>query len=180
MVLRLSAIKSGEIVLFLTSETKYAKTNLEILKYYINKLGNYCAYVTVNRPYASLMNDFKNQKIKTDKLLVIDAITPVGNQTQRAGNAIFIGSPRALTQISLIVTNALDKIPEGKRVLFLDSVSTLSVYNDLGTVSKFSNFLINKMREWKVSGAIISLEKEKADEISKYLSQIVDKVVEVK
>lgn len=179
MALKLSALQSGEIVLFLTSEIKYAKTNAEILKYYLNKQGNYCAYVTVNKSYASLIKEFERNKIKTDKLLVIDAITPVGNTTQRAGNAIFVGSPRALTQISITITSALDKLPEGKRVLFLDSISTLSIFNDLKSVSKFSSFIINKMREWKVSSAIISLEKEKSDGVSKYLSQVVDKVIEL-
>lgn len=180
MVLKLSAIKSGEIVLFLTSETKYLKTNAEILKYYINNKKNYCVYVTVNKAYSTLIRDLQNKRINTDKLLVIDAVTPIGSGTQRSGNAIFIGSPRALTSISLTLTSALNKIPEGNRLLFLDSVSTLLLYNDLGTVSKFSKFLIEKMREWKVSGAIISIEKEKADPISSYLSQIVDRVIEVK
>jgi KaiC/GvpD/RAD55 family RecA-like ATPase len=180
MVLKLSSLKSGEIVLFVTSETKYAKTNLEILKHYVNKEKKYCAYITVNRPYTRLIEDFKENKLDTSRLLVIDAITPIGSNTQRAGNAVFIGSPRALTQISLVLTNALKKIPDGKKVLFLDSITTLSVYNDLGSVSKFSEFLVSKMREWNVSGAIISLEKEKSDKISSYLSQIVDKVIEVK
>jgi len=179
MAIKFSEIKTGEIVLFLTSETKYASANTEILKYYVNEKKNYCVYVTVNKAYVTLIKDFESKGVKTDKILVIDAVTPVGTGTQRSGNAIFIGSPRALTKISLIITSALKKVPEGERLLFLDSISTLLLYNGMGTVSKFSKFLIEKMREWKVSGAIISLEKEKADEISSYLSQIVDKVIQL-
>jgi KaiC/GvpD/RAD55 family RecA-like ATPase len=179
MTIKFSSLKKGQIILFITSETKYSYVNNEILKNYVNKEEDYCVYITVNKAYATLIKELKAKKIDTSKFLIIDAITPVSSGT-RVGNAIFIGSPRALTNISLTLTSALKKVPEGKRLLFLDSISTLLVYNNLGTVSKFSNFIINKMREWKVTGAIISLEKEKAEGITKYLSQIVDRVIEVK
>ena len=112
-------------------------------------------------------------------MLVIDAITPVSSGT-RAGNAIFAGSPRALTSISLTATNAVNKLPKGKRVLFLDSVSTLLTYNQFGTVTKFSQFLINKMREWNISGVILSLEKETDQNLVGQLTQFVDRVIKIK
>ncbi|MEK6871926.1 MAG: hypothetical protein AABX16_03410 [Nanoarchaeota archaeon] len=112
-------------------------------------------------------------------MLVIDAITPVSSGT-RAGNAIFVGSPRALTSISLTATNAVNKLPKGKRVLFLDSVSTLLTYNQFGTVTKFSQFLINKMREWNISGVILSLEKETDQNLVGQLTQFVDRVIKIK
>jgi KaiC/GvpD/RAD55 family RecA-like ATPase len=174
-----SKIKEGEIVLFITSETKYSSTNRDILRKYINRDGNYCVYVTVNKAYTTLVKYLETNKIRTDRILFIDAITPVSSET-RSGNAIFVGNPKALTSISLTLSYAMKGLPEGKRLLFLDSISTLMIYNDLRTLSKFSNFIINKMREWNFAGVIISIEKEKSDEISKYLSQIVDRVVELK
>jgi hypothetical protein len=62
----------------------------------------------------------------------------------------------------------------------LYSASTLAIYNSIDSVSRFSKFLIDKMKEWKISGIILSLEKEKDNKIVIYLSQIVDRVVEVK
>ncbi len=179
MGLDLSKIKGNQVILYITSKNKYSSTNANILKHYVNKKKNYCVYVTVNKQYSALEKDLKNKKVNTKNILFVDAITPLSSKVD-ADNAIFVGSPSALTSISLTITSALKKVPEGKRVLLLDSISTMMVYNNLGSVSKFSNFLIKKMQDWKVSGAILSIEKENSEEISDYLSQIVDKVIEVK
>ena len=71
-------------------------------------------------------------------------------------------------------------MPKEHRLLFLDSISTLILYNDTGSMTKFSHFLINKIKEGGCSGAIISLEKETDEKMISQLSQFVDKVIEVK
>lgn len=179
-MIKFTDIKGEEIVLFITPAQKYISVNHEILDYYINKKNNFCIYVTVNRTYKSLMKSFKENNIKTDKMFIIDAITPVTTGIKKSSNAIFIGSPESLTGISIAITSAVKSIPEEKRILFFDSVSTLVVYNKTDSVIKFSHFLVTKMKEWKVAGAIISLGKETDGKILAQLSQFCDKVVEVK
>ena len=180
MAIKFEELKDGEIILFLTSAKKYLSTNLELLEYYINKQKSYCVYVTVNRPYTALMKIFQDNAINTNKIFVIDAITPVSSGKVRANNAVFVGSPQELTNISISATSAINSMPKGNRLLFFDTLSTLSVYNDEGSVTKFIHFIINKMREWYISGAIISMEKETDDKMLTQLSQFCDKVIEVK
>ena len=165
--------------MFLTSSRNYDKTNTQILKHSINKEGYYCVYVTVNKPYSSLKKKLEKEKINIQNIFFIDAVSPV--EETRAGNAVFVGSPKALTKISLVSNKALQKMPENKRLLFLDSLSTISLYNKKGNVSKFADFIIRKRREGNMKAAIISLKKDKkgTKEISNYLSQLVDKVIEV-
>jgi KaiC/GvpD/RAD55 family RecA-like ATPase len=180
MAIKFSELKEGETILFITSAQKYVSTNLEILKQYINNRKCYCVYITVNKPYAALMKLLQQEKIDTSKCFFIDAITPTSAGMQRAGNAVFIGNPKGLTNISIAAAGAVKSMPKGHRLLFLDSISTLILYNDTGSVTKFSHFLINKMKEWDCSGAIISLEKETDEKMISQLSQFVDRVVEVK
>lgn len=99
---------------------------------------------------------------------------------QKARNAVFVGSPKDLTDISIATTMAIKSVPKGYRLLFIDSISTLGLYNDAGTVAKFTHFLINKMRELKCTGVIISLEKETDEKMISQLSQFCDKIVKVK
>lgn len=169
---------NGEVVLFLTSSDKYASTNIKLLKEYVSK-DNYIVYMTVNKPYMQLLDVFKKSKIDSKNIFVVDAITPVGNSAQRVGNVVFVGSPRGLTTISIAITSALKSLPENKRVLFLDSMTTLEVYNDLGNLTKFSQFIVSKMREWKVSTALISLQEGKDSKLINEMSQFVDKVVKL-
>lgn len=172
-----SKLKEGKIILFVTNTKKYNKVNMEILKHYLNEKKHYCVYVTVNKPYATLKKSLENKEIDLEKIFFIDAVSPT--EETRSGNAVFLGSPKALTKISLVSTKALEKMPKKKRFLFIDSVTTLSLYNETGNVSKFMDFLIKKMREGGITASIISLKKEKSEDISNYLSQLVDEVVEV-
>ncbi|MBI2629488.1 hypothetical protein HYW76_00135 [Candidatus Pacearchaeota archaeon] len=180
MVIKFSELKEGEISLVITSAKKYVITNLAILKYYINNKKYNCVYISVNKPYAALMKLLQQERINTKNVFFIDAITPASFKTQKAENAIFIGSPRGLTDISIAATSAVNSLPADNRLLFLDSISTLIFYNNTGSVTKFSHFLINKMKEWNCSGTIISLEKETDDEMISRLSQFCDRVIEEK
>lgn len=169
--------KTGEIILYLVSSKKYMNTNLSILKELINNKKAYCIYITVNRPYAPLITLLENEKIDTKRMFFIDAVTPTGNM--RAGNVAFVGSPSALTDISLVAESTVKSLPKGGRILFLDSITALSIYNDAGTIIRFSHFLTNKIREWGLSGVVISLKKETDEKLLSQLSQFCDKIIEV-
>ena len=173
-------LKKGEIALIVVSADKYLSTSMEILKHYCNDRKASCVYVTVNRSYDTLIKIFKEKKIDSDKVFVIDAISPVGAKRKEEENAIFIGSPKGLTDISISATSAIKNISNGERLLYFDSLSTLLIYNDVGSVTQFAHFLINKMKEWDISMAIITLEKETDDKLLSQMKQFVDKVIEVK
>lgn len=180
MVIKFSDFKKGEVILLIVSAQKYLQVSLEVLKHYCNNQKSSCVYVSVNRPYNTLMNLIKANKINSEKLFVIDAITPPSDQQKSIKNAIFIGSPRGLTDISISASSAVKSLTKGDRMLFFDSLSTLLIYNDAGSVTKFAHFLINKMKEWSITGVIISLEKETDEKLTSQLSQFVDRVVEIK
>ena len=180
MAINFSDFKKEEVVLLIVSAQKYLEVTMKILKHYCNTEKNSCVYVSINRTYNTLMNLIKKEKISTDKLFVIDAITPPSAQNKDANRVIFTGNPNGLTDISISATTAIKNLPGGERMLFFDSLSTLLIYNDIGSITKFAHFLINKMKEWKITGVIISLEKETDEKLSSQLSQFVDKVVEIK
>src|SRR3989338_2217270 len=115
MGIKFAELKKGKIVLFLTSAKKYLSTNLELLDYYINKQKTFCIYVTVNRPYTSLVKIFSENKISLERVFVIDAITPAGS-VKRAGNVVFTGSPQGLTDISISASSAVESLPKGDRM----------------------------------------------------------------
>ncbi len=179
MAIKFSEFKKEEVVLLIVSAQKYLEVSMEVLQHYCNEENSSCVYVSVNRPYTNLMNLIKKNKINSEKIFVIDAITPDSARREDVENAVFIGNPKGLTDISISANSAVKNLPEGNRVLFFDSLSTLLIYNDSGSVTKFVHFLINKMKEWKISGIIISLEKETDAKLTSQLSQFVDKVIEI-
>ena len=84
-----------------------------------------------------------------------------------------------MSDISISMDQAVRAIPSDEKFLFFDSLSTLLMYNNVGTVAKFIHFLAGKMRVWKVKGIIVSLRKEKDSELIENLMQFCDVMLEL-
>lgn len=180
--INLNELEYNRLVLLLAPSKKIQEVDLFLLKYFLNTKKAFCVYVTVAKPYQTMLNILGKNKIKTDKIFFIDCITPVsaGGGMQRVGNCVFC-QPQALTNISISLTTAMQSLPkDSERVLILDTVSTLMLYNETGTVARFVHSLTTKIRQWKVRSVILTLEEETDKKVLSQLSQFVDKVIEVK
>ena len=56
----------------------------------------------------------------------------------------------------------------------------MAIFNKPGTVARFIHFLTGKMREWKIKGIIITLEKETDQTLLDELTQFSDARIDVK
>ena len=170
---------SDYVILAKVSSKNYQLINLEIIRHLISVDNIPVVYVTLNKPYSTLKEIFKKEKINLDMIIFIDAVTQTQeSKVKKTKDCLFIGSPEKLSDISLAMDQAVRAIPSDKRFLFFDSLSTLLIYNRAGTIVKFIHFIITKMREWKVIGIIISLEKESNEELIDKLTQFCDKSID--
>lgn len=157
------------------------QTNIALLKYFLNSKNAACVYVTIAKPYKTMLNILEKNAVKTDKIFFIDCITqvPYGVGMQRMGNVVFM-SPQALTNISITLSSAMQSFKKDEnRVLFLDSISTLILYNESKTVTRFVHFLTGKIREWGVKSVVLTIEEEIDKNILSQLTTFFDKVVRV-
>ena len=133
-------------------------------------------YVTTNKPYNFVMNAFKKKGINTDKIFFIDCISSQAKEKATyAKNCVFINSPQNLTALSIAVSEAVKSI-KGSKILFLDSLGVLLIYNDANTVGKFSNFLLSKMRMNDVDAVMLALESDAEKDVVKQIESVVDEV----
>ena len=58
----------------------------------------------------------------------------------------------------------------------LDSLSTMLVYNDYRTISKFSNFILNTMRNNEIDTFILALKSDSDKDLIKYVEALADEV----
>lgn len=171
---------SGFIALLITDAKQYAKTNEQVLQYLAKEKGKKGIYITVNRPYHSIVDSLGKVGITEASLFFIDAITKsVQQKSELTPNCLFINSPQGLTEMSIALAEGLIAMKGHADFVFLDSVSTLLLYNQAGTVAKFVHFLSAKIRENKMSGVFVSLQKETDERIISQLSQFCDKVIVV-
>jgi len=181
----------NKIVLFLVDSKMYMKRNLSILKILVNQNKFSGIYITVNRPFDSLIQIMKDDFIDTEKIFFIDCITkmvPVTdkislspkNKLERSENCIFIPSPSRLTEIGLALSEVLAGTENPKnKFLYLDSLSTLLIYNDLETIVKFVHFLSTRIRLYGIVGIIMCVEKIIEERLFNILSEICDIIVNV-
>lgn len=176
----LQSLPQHYIVMLVTDSSQYQDANLASLRYLLELEDAAGIYVTFNRPYENLTLNLANEKIDLERLYFLDLITnTTGKRGERTENCIFLPSPKNLTELSIALTQLIERMEQKNRFIFMDSLSTMLIYNSAGTVAQFTHFLVSKMRLWKVGMILVSLEKETDQKLIQDLSQFCDKVVTI-
>ncbi|MBI4448222.1 hypothetical protein HY643_04525 [Candidatus Woesearchaeota archaeon] len=165
---------SEYILLASVGAKNYYKTNLGIIKHLVEEENTPGVYITLNKPFEIIKRDLQKEKVSTEMVIFIDGVTETEGKTKKTKECLFIGNPENLSDISIAMDQAVRALPGKQKFVFFDSLSTLLVYNNINTVIKFIHFLATKMREWKVKGIIITLQKESDKELIDQLTQICD------
>jgi len=176
MELTFKDIDSNELVLLIIPGEKVDEINESILEYFVNKKKAICVYTTFTKPYQIVLKNLQKEKIDTDKIFLIDCVTPVSEPEEISGTKkVIFCQPNSLTNISISVTTALKNMPkEGNRILILDTISTLILYNSKNSVIKFIHHLIGEIRKYGVKSFIFTLDEESDKSIISEISRFCD------
>ncbi len=165
------------VVLMMVKSDMYEQANFYVLDYLINKKKQSGGYVSVNRPFSDLSKKLKQKQINSKNLFFIDCVTKsLGEKEQEVQNCVFLDSPSNLTDIG-IALEQLYKLSYKHKFLFIDSLNTLSIYNDPERLTKFVHFLTGKMRMHNLKGILISLHEDTDKRLVNMLSQFCDKII---
>lgn len=173
---------SGEgIVLIETSSDDYFEVNMELLKHLVNERDLPGVYVTLNKPYNQIKEEISKRGIDGEGIFYVDVISEHNDHDyEEQDDAIFMDSPEDLTGLSIVISEAVESMGDGPKFVFMDSLTTLKIYNDMNTVSKFAHYLTGQMRSWDgVVGIILSIKEEMDDELGSRLSQFCDDVIKL-
>ncbi|HIH45069.1 MAG TPA: hypothetical protein HA257_08390 [Candidatus Methanoperedenaceae archaeon] len=174
----LKDVKKPGIVLALTKANNYHEANVDLIKYMVNIRKEPGVIVTSNKPYATMKKILEDENIDLRMIIFIDAITRVsGGDVQNVAGCYYLDDLHNLTDMALVIDEAIQAIPYDEKFLFFDSISTLLIYNNTGSVAKFIHFLTGKIRRWKLDGIFLSLELESDSELLSQLSLFCDKVL---
>lgn len=169
-------IKNNSIIIFSVPGNEYSGRLEEIVGASAKAFSKIC-YVSLNKPYDTLVPIFKKLGIETGKMIFVDCVT-AGFRKPAAGlNVVSVSSPKALTEINITI----NKISDSKKFqgLVFDSLSTLLVYEQPSTVIKFSHSVISKLRAAESHGVFMCLREDLKGELMKDLSMFVDRIVEL-
>lgn len=167
-------LKKG-IYTFVSKPEDYSTVNKAIISYLTKKLKFSGVYVSLNKSCDSLSKELKAEKISLKQLLFIDGASQ--DQKSTLENCICLQGNKSLTELSLTLTEACkNKIIN---FVFLDSVSTLLIYNNLETTERFVHYIINKIKNLDIFVVLISIEEDKSNKLMPILAQFCDGVIRI-
>lgn len=157
--------------------TEYNDLMVELLKVLVNKMKWNGLYVSLNKPYTDLQKIITKEKINSSKILFIDSVSDSPTKDSE-DNCIYNKSPQSLTSLSITIAAAVTNAEFD--FLVFDSVSTLLVYNNAKTVEKFTQYIINKFKTFKLDGFLILVKEEESEKLLPVLQQFCTKYIALK
>jgi len=167
-------LSTNQTILLIMSSTEYNGEIIDIMK----KLsGKNIAYVTLNKTKDSLVELFKKNKIKTENIVFVDAISKtIKSVPSESEGVYYVSSPGALTELSLVVSKF---IRHNFDYLIFDSLTNLLVYESKAPVGKFVASLVNKIKESKTKAIFYALSVKEQEALIKESGMFVDKVIDM-
>jgi KaiC/GvpD/RAD55 family RecA-like ATPase len=177
----LRSMPRDSIILIDVKAEDYMKVSIDVLKVLVNEDKLPGVYITVNKPYATMKRILAGAGVKAEKMYFIDCITKMagGEVIPNDKNVFYLDSPQNLTGLGVAMAEAITAIKGKEKFLFMDSLSTLLLYHNSGTVAKFSHFLTGRMRVWSLRGILMAIERETDPEFTNQLSPFCDAVVKL-
>lgn len=168
-------ISKNPIALLVVAGENFAKNTTVILKTFSKDI---VCYTTINKGVDALLDVLAKNKIKKDNFFFIDAVTKTILEPRKQVNCVFVSSPSAITELGLEISKCIEqKFP----VIIIDSLSTLSIYHPVDTLSHFVHHLINKTRtSGKTSLLFMISDKDKEKDLYRAVEPFMDKVVYLK
>jgi len=164
------------IVSVISPPDKYAEVNMAIARYMINKRKMSGVYITMNKPYTSLVQALERNKVNTKKIFFIDAISGVvGGEKEAGDNYTTLTGPSSLTDLGIAISKACEA--KNPRFMIMDSLSTMLVYNSAQASVRFVHYWVTQLRKCAWPGVIFSLDKDIEKGILESVTQFCDKII---
>jgi KaiC/GvpD/RAD55 family RecA-like ATPase len=173
----LSDFDEESSTLVLMKKEQYEKRLARLVKYFTHK--NYiCIFIAINKSSSELNNIFKKEGILQEKMFYIDAVSTMTDTEKLKGKqVIHIDSPGNLLDLNIAIEQAVKKINEKKKVLIMDSLTTLIVYSSEAAVEKFIHSISQKINEWKLPQVILAMDSTDTkviDTLSQFCGKVSD------
>jgi KaiC/GvpD/RAD55 family RecA-like ATPase len=164
----------SRIVLNILPSEGYLASVGRLLKREVRR-GLSLVYLSVRMPYAQVLDLAKDSSIRPDDVFVIDCSGVKRDSVEEPHNSFFIPSPQSLTALAIAANEVVTGI-SGPKMVVLDSLSTLLLYNDAAVVAKFSNFMINALRSRDIDFHLLVLDSDAGNPMVKQVESFVDEV----
>ncbi len=152
----ISPSKNGWAVMLEIPEDNYFELNLETVRTLV-KMGYCCVYVSMHRPYPNLQAGLSKTGVPKEKIWVVDAASSIVGAPSAQKNCTFLANPLSVDDLTRAIFQAAPRLSGDKKCVFLDSVTTLAVYQPLSETLRFAEFISRSLRKEEVNGILVNV-----------------------
>lgn len=174
--------KTGWITLLNAPMKNYIEVNNEALRVLLEDMDFNGIYITVNKPYPELAKIFAEKGLDTTRLKFVDAISQTyGVVPKETTQCTYVFGPLNIEAIVNAVDEFIPKQHEKpeKIFVFIDSITTVLLYNHLPRTIRFSQFLTQKLKSLAINGIMVSVaagmtSERLIEEIKNFCDEVID------
>ncbi|MBU0762612.1 MAG: hypothetical protein KKD39_06265 [Candidatus Altiarchaeota archaeon] len=172
----LDNIQKRRVVLVLTRGDDHSLPLVKVLSKMVkeNNIGG--VYLSFTMPSEYIISNMEDAKIPSENVYFIDCISIMAGKVETVKNekVAYVENPASLEDITLHMDSMLSKVKTEKKFIFLDSLSSLSIYNSDKSVKEFTHYIINKIRLHELIGIILAVEKKETEELVRIITPMCD------
>jgi hypothetical protein len=176
LLAELREVADNKVILISSKSENHTPVVSGMLDFLIRQREMGGVYLSVTRPYEYIITTMNSANIPSDNIFFIDCISMMAGKSthEKRENVVFVENPSSLEEVSMYLDKMLAKVTRPRKFLFLDSLSSLLIYNNDKSVKEFTHFIINKIRLENIAGIILSIEKKEAEDLVKTLTPMCD------
>ena len=119
--------ENGSFVLLESPVESYFDYNVESIDYLLNE-GFQGVYVSFQRPFNNVADNFIRQGIDLNKILIIDGATAFVSEEQKENpRCVNISLDMEIDELVNVIHKSLQKLEGSKKFVFVDSLSTIAL-----------------------------------------------------
>jgi KaiC/GvpD/RAD55 family RecA-like ATPase len=175
-----SRLSSGWVGLLQIPVEKSMEINIEAIRV-LQDLEYEGVYVTLSKDYMDLSKIFRKKGLDMGRLAFIDGVSQMyGIGAVDSPNVHYVSGPISLDGIVAAITDVIPSLKAQNKFVFLDSITTVLLYNSLERTIKFSEFLTTSLKRLEVAGVMVSVSKGFAnDNLLKELTKMSNEVIKL-
>ena len=168
----LKSYKEGRVVMMELPAEAYFEAASDSVKALVGQ-GFEGVYISFQRPFANVQSLFKQQGIDTNKFFIVDVATAFAQEEHKKHERCVHISPAIdIDELVRAIYTSMDKIKSKKKFIFIDSLTTVSLYKPLSEVLRFCEFLTRIVRNHKLEGVTLIFNVAKDLSQKKFIRDI--------
>jgi hypothetical protein len=171
--------KGGAIIMMELPEETYLQANLASIKL-LTRTGFEGIYISLSRPFKNIISFLKKNSVNTDKLLFIDlASVMYGGVLENDTRCIHVPKSMNVDALVRAIYTSLSRLKSKKKFVFIDSLTTITLYIPLSETMRLSDFLIRTVKQHDIKNVSLIFNVARDLRQKRFIKDIAMQVDEV-